>query len=256
MIRAFVIVLLMCISCAPKGPEPWRQKHKVEFFVENQSKRTALFTELVGRGAIEFKWSDDKGTHKEQGELDFWKQGDAISMRVSKLGELLAWFGGEGKDFWFFDMMGDEPTLTVGGQQGMFNDIEVALVLLGLVPVPKLDASVNNEVFNSIDAQGRKWSATYEFEKHRPLHITMKEGDHEAEAKHLTGILVEIDNKHELYWPETGGNIDLTDNQGNTKIKIAFSFLSTIVVDEPMDRVFDLEYLKSALKPQHVLQGK
>ena len=260
---AVVLLLLVGVSCAPRGPVPFRPRAKVELVTLGENKRTAQFEQLVGRGAIEFRWTDEKGTHKEQGELDFWKKGNAISLRISKLGELLAWFGGEGKEFWFFDLMGDEPILTLGGEQSMFNDIDVALVLLGLMPVPlgepdnvDVDHYTENPKRRSVDKYGRIWKATYMANLSRPLTIEMKSRDRLASAAHHQGIRVEIANLHELYWPETGGTVDLTDNQGDSEIKIAFSSLSTIVVNEPMDRVFNLEYLKSALKPVQILQGK
>ena len=53
----------------------------------------------------------------------------------------------------------------------------------------------------------------------------------------------------------TGGLIDFTDNRGNTEIKIVFASLSTIVQDEPMNRVMDLEYLRRALKPTQIVDG-
>lgn len=218
-----------------------------------QENRTEHFSLLVGRGAIEFKWTDDKGTHKEQGELDFWKNGDAISLRITKLGELVAWFGGEGNEYWHFDLMGDEPTLTLGGDVGLFYDIDVALVLLGLKSLPQGDMQVDLSGVVLVDEKERVWRTNFDPSSHRPTQIELTDGELQAKAIHHTPIRVEIENLHELHWPVTGGIIDLTDNQGNSEIKIAFSFLSTIVEDEPMDRVMNLEYLKGVLQPTTVI---
>ncbi len=224
-----------------------------------QMMRTAEFNQLVGRGVIGFKWTDENGTHKEQGDLDFWKQGKSVSFRVSKLGELIAWFGGEGKDFWFFDMMGDEPTLTIGGEHGLFNNIEVALILLGLSPLPKANPNgtmtIVDGVITVVDIEQRTWIATFDSAGVRPLSIELNDGNHKAKAIHQQGIRVEINHLHELHWPETGGHIMLTDNQGDTEINIIFSGLSTIVEDEPFDRVMNLEYLRGSLKPTIILEG-
>ena len=51
----------------------------------------------------------------------------------------------------------------------------------------------------------------------------------------------------------TGGLIDIEDSREETKIKIAFSSISTIVDEEPMDRVFNLDFLKRALKPSVII---
>jgi hypothetical protein len=64
---------------------------------------------------------------------------------------------------------------------------------------------------------------------------------------------VEIAHTLDLFWPSTGGLIDLEDSHETTKIKIAFSSLSTIVDEEPMDRVFDLDVLRGALKPTVII---
>ena len=248
---AAIFLVGACSSNKPITNHHWSP----EVLKTNQADRTAQFDSLVGRGVIEFKWTDEKGTHKEQGDLDFWKQGNAVSLRISKLGELIAWFGGEGKDFWFFDMMGDEKTLTIGGERGMFHDIEIALILLGLSPLPEGEMTSRDGVVTLVDDQQRRWIATFDSLGNRPLTIELIDGAHEAKARHKSGIRVEIEQLHELHWPETGGSIDLTDNQGNTEIKIVFSSLSTIVEDEPMHRVMNLEYLRNALKPSIILEG-
>ncbi len=221
----------------------------------HQQERTRTFDSLVGRGAIRFTWTDNKGTHKEQGDFDFWKNGESISLRISKLGELIAWFGGNGSDIWFFDMMVDEPTLTIGGDRGMFNDVGVALVLLGLMPLPDGELTYQEGVFTLIDSKNRIWNATFESDGIRPRTIEVIDKEYVASATHLSPLRVELAERHELHWPLTGGNIDLVDNKGDAEIKIAFSSLSTIVEEEPMDRVMSVEYLKNALKPAVVIQA-
>lgn len=254
--RLIFVLVLLVTGCAPRGDSKTQEVDATSTEVRAlQSHRTAQFMNLVGRGVIEFKWTDEHGTHKEQGDLDFWKQGDSISLRISKLGDLIAWFGGEGKHFWFFDMMGDEPTLTLGGEQGMFTDIDVALVLLGLRPLPDGELFVQQGVVTLIDEQNREWTATFDPSTHRPLDMKLVDAQHISKSLHRKGIRVEIANQHELYWPMTGGLIDFTDNRGNTEIKIVFASLSTIVQDEPMNRVMDLEYLRRALKPTQIVDG-
>jgi len=147
-------------------------------------------------------------------------------------------------------MMDDESTLTIGGKQSMFNDIDTALVLLGLQPLPKGELKQNTDGSMSLlDSKNRTWTANFIDAGHRPIDIKVTHGDRVMQAIHRRGIRVEIENVHELHWPETGGLIDFTDNQGNAEIKIAFSSLSTIVEDEPMSRVMNLEYLTGALQP-------
>ena len=69
-------------------------------------------------------------------------------------------------------------------------------------------------------------------------------------------LRVEIINLHEMNWPATPSLIDLKSNSQDTEIKLSFAALSTIVDDEPMERVFDLELLSKALKPKTVVRSK
>lgn len=254
--KVLLLLIFACTSCAPRGPAPFRQQQEVNSIVHADVRRTESFNALVGRGAIEFSWTDEKGNHKEQGELDFWKQGNQISLRISKLGELLAWFGGEGTDFWFFDFTGDESTLSIGGEQGLFDDVEVALVLLGVQPIQHAETNVlSGDALVTVDSKGRTWK-TRVGDSQKIESVSMSFGEHEVHALNRDWIRVEQENKHELYWPETPSIIDITDNQNDTSIKIAFSMLSTIVADEPMDRVFDVELLAKALRPDSVVRGE
>ena len=215
----------------------------------NQAERTSAFDALVGRGIVEFQWVDDNGKHKEQGDLDFWKQGDSISLRISKLGELLIWFGGDTKGNWFFDLSGDETTLALNSGVAMFSDITTALVLLGLAPLPQGETNMSGGVVTVVEDNEKVWTATFDKVTHRPLEMSVADGAHISSALHHSGINVEIENMHELYWPVTGGLVDFEDSRGSTEIKISFSSLSTNVSQEPMGRVLDLSYLQKALKP-------
>mgnify|MGYP006090116023 CR=1 FL=1 len=255
--RTLFLLILIFVGCAQKSENKNLPCALSPTEIQiSQAKRTSEFYALVGRGVVEFRWTDDTGKHREQGELDFWKQGDAISLRVSKLGELLLWFGGDRDGHWLFDMLGEETSLTFNGNNGMFSDITTALVLLGLAPLPSGTMHVDRGVVTLVDDGGSTWTATFDPASHRPLEISVRSDEDVSSALHRTGIKVELANRHEIYWPVTGGIIDVTDTRGDTEIKIAFSTLSTIVEEEPMGRVFDSAYLRKALKPDVIYQGK
>lgn len=247
--------MLFISGCAPQSSNETLQMGLTPDEVRiTQSERTAMFGELVGRGVVEFHWTDDDGKHRNQGDLDFWKKGNAISLRVSKLGDLIMWFGGKDQEYWLFELSGDETKLTIGGDALMFRNIDVALVLLGLAPLPEGMLSVNKGIVSLQDNSNRLWEATFDPSSHRPLEMSVIDGKNKSIALHRRDIRVEIDNRHEVYWPVTGGLIDLFDTRGDTKIKIAFSALSTIVENEPMERVCNLEYLRKALKPTMIVE--
>ena len=77
---------------------------------------------MVGRGIIEFHWSDEDGKHRAQGDFDFWKFENEISLRVSKGGEPLMWIGCDETNHWMFDMLGDETILTINQEDIIFVD--------------------------------------------------------------------------------------------------------------------------------------
>jgi len=252
--RIILGLLLVVCGCAPRGGGALHvQDQTVSQVRDAQRERTNAFNELVGRGVIEFRWEDEDGKHKQQGDLDFWKQGNSVSMRISKLGEPIVWLGGGADSYWFFDLTGDETSLTIGGNDTLFSDIHTSLILLGLEPMPAGEMSIDGEFVTLLDASGRTWTANFEPTTSRPLGINVDRGNGRSSALHRTGIRVEIANTLDLFWPSTGGLIDLEDSHETTKIKIAFSSLSTIVDEEPMDRVFNVKFLRRALKPSVVI---
>ncbi|HIA71444.1 MAG TPA: hypothetical protein EYO01_01875 [Phycisphaerales bacterium] len=251
--RLFFLIILIISGCSQRSnPSSLEKDVTPEMVRVNQIERTASFDTLVGRGVVEFRWEDDDGKHKEQGDLDFWKHEDSISLRISKLGELLIWFGGDKNENWFFDMLGDETTLTMNSEGAMFSDITTALVLLGLSPLPNGEMNVSAGVVTLVDEEGRVWTATFDKVTHRPLQMSVVDGEHISSALHRSGINVEIENLHALNWPVSGGLIDFKDSRGSTEVKISFSSLSTVVAEEPMDRVLNVSYLQSALKPSRI----
>ena len=252
--RVFLGLLMVLYGCAPRGGGSHQVPDQTVTQVRAaQHERTRAFNALVGRGVIEFRWEDEDGNHREQGDLDFWKQGNLVSMRISKLGEPIVWLGGGIDSFWFFDLTGDETSLTIGGDDSLFSDIQTSLILLGLEPLPEGEMNISGGLVTLLDESSRTWTATFEPTTNRPLGINVDRGGGRSSALHRTGIRVEIANTLNIFWPSTGGLIDIEDSHETTKIKVAFSSLSTIIDEEPMDRVFNVDFLQRALKPSVVI---
>ena len=252
--RIVFLLLLLLYACAPRGGEiSYMVSKTVDEVRWTQNERTSVFKNLVGRGVVEFRWKDEDGEHKKQGDLDFWKQGENVSMRISKLGEPLVWLGGGQNACWLFDLMADQRTLTIGGDNFLLSDIQTSLILLGLEPLPDGEMEIDDGIVTLRDSLDRTWTATFDPTTHRPIEIQVDRGIGKSSALHRTGILVEMANQLELFWPSTGGLIDLEDSHESTKIKIAFSSLSTVVDEEPMDRVFNLSFLQGMLKPSVIM---
>jgi len=78
--------------------------------VSAQQVRLRKLQFLEGRGIIEIRWTDAKGKHFEQGDLDMylmppWK----TAFNISKVGQRLAWIGSDEEAWWIF-RLDETPT--------------------------------------------------------------------------------------------------------------------------------------------------
>ena len=126
----------MLLSCTQEKIENFHDKPSIVGIAEREVDRTSRLKELVGYGVIEFKWEDENGKHREQGDFDFWKSGRSVSLRVSKLGELIVWAGCANGESWMFDFTQDRPVLRINDKELFFADALLALQLIGLEPIP------------------------------------------------------------------------------------------------------------------------
>ncbi|HJN71883.1 MAG: hypothetical protein HOC93_08855 [Phycisphaerae bacterium] len=245
----FCLFCLAIFSCAPKGDtQPQQKKITPQEIRLQQQERTSLLRKVVGRGVIEFHWRDEDGKHRVQGDFDFWRLDNAISLRISKSGEVLMWMGGDEQNHWMFELLGDETTLSINQEDVFFSDILDTLVLLGLDPLPKGETTVENGVI-TVKANPRTWVATFDPLTHRILEIEVEDAHHQISALHHEGIKVELLQKNRLVWPVTGKLIDIESSTNDATTKIDFAWISTDTSEERMDRVFDLSFLQRALKP-------
>ena len=249
--RWFATYIFVLYSCAPQGhytSDDWAEKlPRLQKFQET---RTYQFDQLVGHGVIEFAWEDEHGHHRKQGDFDFWKSGHSISLRISKVGELLVWVGSDLNTNWMFDLTEDDTTLRIDDEGSIFADSSIIFVLIGLAPIPEGDIIVEQDVVKTTEKNGRVWKANYEVKTYKPEWIQLQDGEQSIGSNMRDWLRVEIKNMHEMHWPTTPSLIDLKSNSQDAEIKLSFAALSTVVENEPMDRVFDLELLTKALKPK------
>ena len=248
-------MFFLCLTACSSKVVSIHQYKTASLAQSTQLQRTAQFTNLVGQGIITYRRTVKNKEQKDQCDFNFWKQGDSISLQVEKLDTLVAWFGGEGKNTWLFEMSKDETVLTIGGKHNMFDDIQVALTLLGLTPLPAGTLKLDGELVTLLDEEGRTWTATYHPYSYRPHEIVLSDGEHTLRAEHEDEIGVEVDNLSALGWPTTGSAVTIFDSRKNESIKIRFEYLSTIVEDEPFDYVMSLESLIKEYKPTKIVRG-
>ena len=252
--RHFFVLFFLFVSCAPTRhytSDDWGKK--LPRLQRLQEKRTVQFDRLVGSGVIEFKWEDEKGHHRKQGDFDFWRSGDSISIRISKVGELIAWIGSDSKTSWMFDLTSDETILHIDDKSSLFADSHTLLMLIGLAPIPEGEIVVEQDVVQTTEENGRIWKVHYDVNTSKPQWIQLQDGDQLLGSNLRDWLRVEIIDTHEMHWPATPSLVDLKSSSQDTEIKLSFASLSTIVEDEPMDRVFNLELLTNALKPNQTI---
>ena len=122
------------------------------------------------------------------------------------------------------------------------------LVLLGLAPLPRGTTSIDQGVV-TVQTNKDVWVATFGPSTNRPLEVAIQSDTYHAVALHRSGIKVELPQKNRLVWPVTGKLIDIESTKSNARVKIEFAWLSTDTSDQPMNRVFDLNFLRRAIKP-------
>ena len=230
----------MLLSCTQEKIENFHDNPAIVGIAEREVDRTSAFNELVGYGVIEFKWEDENGKHREQGDFDFWKSGHNVSMRVSKVGELIVWAGCFENESWMFDFTKERSVLRLNDQELFFADALLALQLIGLESIP---------------VKGDSWADgwTAKFKDGLPSSLSKQTSDAKWSAVLRAPIGVELPETHELHWPQTPSNIDVTSTVNEVEIKLAFAGFSTIVVDEPLDRVFNQAYLTEKLNPDSIV---
>ncbi len=235
-----LFIALMLLSCSQEKIENFHNKSTIVGIADREIERTSAFNELVGYGVIEFKWEDENGKHREQGDFDFWKSAQNVSLRVSKVGELILWVGCVNGESWMFDFTQKRSVLRINDKELFFANALLALQLIGLEPIP-----VKNDVWEE------GWTVAFEEGLPSSLSKQIDNGTWSATLRDPIGV--ELEETHELHWSKTPSNIDVMSTVNDVEIKLAFAGFSTIVRDEPMDRVFNQAYLIEKLNPDSMV---
>jgi hypothetical protein len=75
----------------------------------------ARLEQLHVDGLVELSWTDESGRHVEQGDLEVWFDGKgALSMRITKFGDVIAWTGWTPTGWFSFDLYNEPSSLLVG----------------------------------------------------------------------------------------------------------------------------------------------
>jgi hypothetical protein len=137
-------VLLILHGCA--GPSPIEPRVDILGVEVQWSASVEPFERLRIRGQLQVEWTDDDGSHREQGDLDALLDGDRrTSMRLTKFGDVMLWISVTPTRAWIVDMLSDPSRLTVRSPEQLQGRLmvrpAVLRMLLGIDPWPA-DATV------------------------------------------------------------------------------------------------------------------
>ncbi len=87
-------------STAPAPAAP-----TVEAITASEQARVGTLRFLHARGVAELRWTDEQGSHFEQGDADIrWCAGRGVAASISKFGDRHAWLGSDGTRWWRFEL--------------------------------------------------------------------------------------------------------------------------------------------------------
>jgi len=77
----------------------------VDAIIASEQARVGALRVLHARGVAELRWTDEQGTHFEQGDADIrWCAGRGVAASISKFGDRHAWLGSDGTRWWRFEL--------------------------------------------------------------------------------------------------------------------------------------------------------
>jgi hypothetical protein len=242
------------------------------------NERVAQLQQMYAVGTIEFRWKDDKGSHFENGHAELWLSlPRRTALRIDKVGEVLLWLGSDDERYWFFDLLSKESLLKVGRHDEAIADVE-ATTVLGMRPLMMLDLLAlttlpveGPEDTASLDAKRNAWvvhvdgrgeggsSLRMYFDRATMLPMRVEVLDAAGVIRTSSSLRryqsVTQQGMSPAAFPKIATLIDLfasTDDPSNGSVKLALNEATGFIGDQPLDRVFDLERLTSALKPARV----
>jgi hypothetical protein len=139
--------LLSLASCAtaPQAGGPDLELPSYEAVARRHNERIERIHSVGARGTIGLRWTDEDGSHTEQGNLDLWlTMPDRTALNVDVMGERIMWLGSDASRAWLFSFRGGETALRVvpadasmmAGDHGLPVNPGAIFALCGLTPLP------------------------------------------------------------------------------------------------------------------------
>jgi hypothetical protein len=265
----------------PDGPPP-----DAVAVADAQRARLSAIPTLAMRGTAELRWSDGAGAHVEDGDFELVLRAPLdTSLRVTKFGERVMWAGSGGGRWWLFEPRAQPTRVTVG-------DIDVpgdGSGLLGLMRPGHLLATLGLRPIEAAQVRSVEWDSSAGCWR---AHVDGPGGPMAVELRHASLLPVAVewldaDGKVRLRsdlsafeWPgaeesvtrpgalvptrvvvrmfEPASDADAVRGAHPPAARASIALASATPTDgraRIRDRIFDFDSLRSALKPDTVVDA-
>lgn len=277
--NVFVFTFIACVFVSCTSPQPLdnsTQPPKVAFtaaeLLEKHNIRAAQLDQFHAYGVVEINWIDDQGKHNNQGDAELWiDQPHKTALRIDKVSDVLLWLGSNDTYWWLFDMLNKPTTLhsgSIADAAGRFNVGEIVSVhpltlldLLGITPLEKIE-----DEGAYYDSEKKQWTLKAAG-PNAPLQLTFDasarlisiEALNENNQTIATSELKEYESVkrvgvNPLNWPKVATHITITLADQGGSVLLALNKDMDSAIDEVLaERVFDLEAIKTSLRPERVV---
>jgi hypothetical protein len=287
---AAALILASIAGCKPRDIEvkpppalpakaPSRQS-----LLAAHNQRAARLATTYSDGVIELRWNDDDGHHSEQGDLELWQTtGNRTAARISKIGDVKFWLGSSAEQWWLFDLLRNDERILHRGTHDQTAERLVALgvkplALLDLLGITALSESANAAVIEaaavSVDAQRNAWVIQGQGRGGAVrLHLSQADGlpvriellDARGRVVATSDLSryesVPMPNTAIMARPRMPRTIDIhleesAEGDMAGDVKIVLNQTVGEIDPKQMERIFDLDRLIAALRPDRVEQPR
>jgi hypothetical protein len=242
-------------------------------FVSAQAARVRNLSDFASRGSAELRWKDESGDHFEQAQVELaWRDaGERMALRADKLGERLAWAGGDRTRWWIFDLQRTPSRLMLGARGTVPRDSmlpfagpEAVIELMAARPWPASARALGEQdgarwIEWSLAKPIGGWCAsralvTAPGALPRAVELLDASGAVLASAELSRPLSVNLRARSPGEWPDVAGTTRLRMAGGSGA---TWDIFWDAPGDDPArlkDRLFELETLRAALRPQEVVE--
>ena len=239
-------------------------------FVQAQRRRVEGLERFASRGSAELRWKDAQGDHFEQAqvELAWLDHGQRLALRADKVGERLVWVGADASRWWIFEPKAEPSSLLVGPRGTVpprspvpFAGPESVMELLAATPWP------DEATLAAADQPGVQWLswrrvtpvggwAATRVRVRQPgslpdrVELLAADGAVLAASSLSRPLSLQVSGLPPGAWPDVPGTVRL--EMGADASWEVFWDAPGTAPERLKERLFDLEALRSVMRPQRV----